>query len=116
MTPLLNEALIPLKNDMLPYIRSLQQQVLNTTVIIMDTYATLLDKPNSEQEDRNLLADLKHHHALLMHSLTHEIDILELVGKPREVERYINFIDGEPVEVPKSEWVGLPEGADVIRG
>lgn len=116
MNDIINEALIPLKADMLPFIRSLQQQVLNTTTIIMDTYATLLDKPNSEQEDRDLLADLRHHHSLIMHSLCHEAEILSLIGGKRHVERYYNFIDGEPVEVPKSEWVGLPEGANILQG
>lgn len=116
MTELLNEALIPLKQDMLPFVRSLEQSVLNSTTIIMNTYARLLDQPQSEQEDRELLADLKHHHALIMHSLVHEADILEIIGTQRNIERYFNFIDGDPVEVPRSEWVGLPDGANILKG
>lgn len=116
MTELINEALIPLRDELIPNIRSIISQITRTNTVIMNTYARLLNTGNNEQEDRDCLADLRHHHDLILHSLTHEADILEVIGTQRNVEKYYNFIDGEPVEVPKSEWVGLPDGADIIHG
>lgn len=103
------ENLIPFRDHLLPIINNLIMQVAQSTTNIMNAYADLLNNGTATEEDQTILAELRHHHNLIMHSLTHEADVLKSIGKPRKVEKYFNFENGDLVEVTKDKFVGLPE-------
>lgn len=121
MSDIINEALIPIKQEITPNIRAMMHQIHRVNSVIINMYTALLDHAaeNDEDrtrlaEDRNTLISLQHDQDIILHSLTHEADTLEGIGAPRNVERYFNFENGDLVEVDKAHFAGLPEGAEVI--
>ena len=112
MTDILNEALQDFRSDFEPYMKSMLTQLTRTTSLIMDAYTSIINKQDdfsTTRENTNLLAELRHHHDLIIHSVTHELDILQRIGAPRKVERYFNFEHGDMVEVDKEHYAGLPD-------
>ena len=119
MTDILHEALQPFRSDFEPTMKAILTSLTRTTSLIMDAYADVINTPYHEtsdidvkREDTAFLADLRHHHDILIRSVTYELDILQRVGKPKPKNRYFNFKDGEVVEVDREHYAGTPEDED----
>ena len=116
MTDTLHEALKEFRSDFEPSIKAMLTQLTRTSALIMNAYADIINAPfdtvediDVKKEDAAFLADLRHHHDMLLHSVSHEIDILQNIGSPRYVERYFNFKNDDLVEVDKQHYAGLPD-------
>ena len=116
MSGKLHEALQDFRSDFEPTMKAMLSSLTRTTSMIMDAYASIIDAPyqgtsdiDVKKEDTVFLADLRHHHDLLIHSVTYELDVLQTIGQPRYVERYFNFVNDDLVEVDKEHFAGLPE-------
>ena len=116
MSDIINEALIPIKQEITPNIRAMMHQINRVNSIIINMYTALLEHPTENDDDRTVLAEdrntlisLQHDQDIILHSLTHEADTLEGIGAPRKVERYFNFENGDLVEVDKEHYAGLPD-------
>ena len=123
MNNIINEALIPVKQELTPNIRAIMHQIMRMNTVIINMYTALLDDAaeNDEDrtrlaEDRNTLVSLQHDQDIILHSLTHEADTLETIGAPRKVERYFNSVDGNLVEVDREHFAGLPEESENSQG
>lgn len=113
MNELKCQKLIGFKDEILPLLKNIEFQVQAISDRIFDQYVRIVEEGSSTKEERDFLADLRHHNTLLAYSLTHQIDELQTVGSQKTVERYYNFVDGEAVEVDKAHFAGLPDGAEV---
>lgn len=116
MTDTLHEALKNFRSDFEPTMKAMLTSLTRTTSLIMDAYEDILNTPydtaddiDVKKEDTVFLADLRHHHDMLLHSVTYELDALQTIGIPRKVERYFNFENGDLVEVDKAHFAGLPD-------
>lgn len=113
MNDTLHEALKDFRSDFEPTMKAMLTSLSRTTSLIMSAYEDIIndtaDDIDVKKEDTVFLADLRHHHDMLLHSVTYELDILQTIGTPRKVERYFNFENGDLVEVDKAHFAGLPE-------
>ena len=116
MSNTMYESLQSFRSNFEPTIKAIMSSLTRTTTTIMDAYANIIDAPYTEvsdidvkREDSAFLASLRHHHDVIMHSVIHELDMLQTIGKPRYTERYFNMQDGELVEVDKKNYAGLPD-------
>lgn len=112
MNDTLHEALKNFRSDFEPTMKAMLTSLTRTTSLIMSAYENIIntdDDADVKKEDTVFLADLRHHHDLLIHSVTYELDALQTIGLPRKVERYFNFENDDFVEVDKEHFAGLPD-------
>ena len=116
MNNIMHEALQDFRRDFEPSMKVMLSSLTRTTSLIMKAYEHILELPYDEPSDIDekkldtaFLADIRHHHDMLLHNVTYELDALRTIGTPRNVERYFNMQNGELVEVDKKEYAGLPD-------
>lgn len=109
MTDTINEALLPIKQQYEGHMKLVLEHIKTCNNIIFDKYEEMLNGEPPEAEDRDLLLELRRLNGIINHYVNHQVDLMHRIGKPRHVERYFNFENGEPVEVDKSEYVGTPD-------